>query len=177
MKSGSNQIHGSAYEYFVNEALNAGTPFTNNGDGGLLRPRQRRNDFGFTFGGPVVIPKVFNGHDKLFFFANFEQYRETVVTNNVPITVPTSAYRAGNFSQALTGRNLCPAATPDCDPLGRPILENTIYDPNTQRVVNGPVVRDPFPNNTIPASDIDPVALRIQSLIPQATSTGVINNW
>ncbi len=177
MKSGSNQIHGSAYEYFVNEALNAGTPFTSNGDGGLLRPRQRRNDFGFTFGGPVVIPKVFNGHDKLFFFANFEEYRETVITNNVPITVPTTAYRSGNFSQALTGRNLCPAATPDCDPLGRPILENTIYDPNSQSVINGQVVRNPFPNNTIPASDIDPVALKIQSLIPQATSGGLINNY
>ena len=103
-----------------------------------------------------MIPKLFNGRDKLFFFFNFEQYRETVVTNNVPITVPTAAYRAGDFSQALTGKNLCPAATPNCDPLGRPIFENTIYNPLTQRSVNGQVVRDPFPNNTIPLSQQDP---------------------
>ena len=52
MKSGTNQFHGSGYEYFVNEALNAGVPFTNDGSGHLLRQRQRRNDFGATFGGP-----------------------------------------------------------------------------------------------------------------------------
>ena len=68
MKSGTNQFHGSAYEYFVNEALNAGVPFTNDGHGNLLRPRQRRNDFGGTLGGPVWIPKIFNGRNKLFFF-------------------------------------------------------------------------------------------------------------
>ncbi|HWF08704.1 MAG TPA: carboxypeptidase-like regulatory domain-containing protein, partial [Bryobacteraceae bacterium] len=79
MKSGTNAFHGSAYEYFVNEVLNAGTPFTNNKAGGLIRNRQRRNDYGFTVGGPVLIPKLFNGRDKLFFFFNFEQYRETVI--------------------------------------------------------------------------------------------------
>lgn len=177
MKSGTNQFHGSAYEYFVNEDLNAGTAFTNNGNGQLLRPRQRRNDFGFTLGGPVEIPKVYNGHDKAFFFFSFEQYRETVITNNAPITVPTLAYRSGNFQQALTGRNLCPASNPGCDPLGRPIMENTIYDPGTQRVVNGQVVRDPFPNNTIPPQDLDPVALAVQKMLPLPTSSGLINNY
>ena len=171
MKSGTNQFHGTAYEYFVNEALNAGQPFTNDGNGHLLRSRQRRNDFGFTLGGPVWIPKVFNGHDKLFFFFNFEQYRETVITNNVPITVPTLAMRSGDFSRILTGRVL------GTDPLGRPILENTIYDPNTQRVANGQVVRDPFPNNVIPQSEMDPVALRVQALIPPPTTSASINNY
>jgi hypothetical protein len=177
MRSGTNALHGSGYEYFVNEFLNAGTPFTNNGNGQLLRPRQRRNDYGFSLGGPVIIPKVFNGKNKLFFFFNFEQFRETVITNNVPTTVPTLNYRAGNFSQALTGRNLCPTTTPNCDPLGRPIMENTVYDPLTQRVVNGQVVRDPFPNNTIPLSEQDPVALNIQNLVPLPTSPGPINNY
>src|SRR5215831_1877622 len=129
MRSGTNQFHGSGYEYFVNEALNAGTPFTN------IRNRQRRNDYGFTLGGPVVIPKVYNGHDKLFFFFNFEQYRETVINSNSAITVPTTLYRQGNFTQALTGTNTCGAANPNCDPLGRPIMANAIYDPLTQRTV------------------------------------------
>ena len=72
MKSGTNQYHGSGYDYFVNEALNAGTPFTDDGKGHLLRPRQRRNDYGFSVGGPVDIPKLYNGHDKTFFFFNWE---------------------------------------------------------------------------------------------------------
>ncbi|HEY4360994.1 MAG TPA: TonB-dependent receptor [Bryobacteraceae bacterium] len=179
MKSGTNSYHGSGYEYFVNEALNAGTPFTNDGKGHLVRNRQRRNDFGFTLGGPVRIPKVFNGRDKFFFFFNFEQYRETVLNSTTPITVPTAAYRNGNFTQALTNRNLCPTATPGCDPLGRPIMENTIYDPLSQRTAaNGQIVRDPFPNNTIPVQQQDPVALAVQKLIPQATnSTALINNY
>src|SRR5215471_18550819 len=140
MRSGTNQFHGGAFEYFVNEALNAGTPFTNDGKGHLLRPRQRRNDWGFSFGGPVIIPKLFNGHDKAFFFFNFEHFGETTVTNNVSTTVPTVAYRAGDFSKALTGRNL------GTDGLGRPIMENTIYDPTTDFVVNGLRYRNPFPN-------------------------------
>ncbi len=171
MKSGTNQYHGSAYDYFANEALNAGQPFTNNGDGELLRPRNRRNDYGFTLGGPVYIPKLYNGHDKLFFFFNWEQFRQTIITNNVSTTVPTLAYRDGNFSQALTGRVL------GTDALGRPIMENTIYDPNSTVLINGLEERTPFPNNTIPASDMDPVALKIQSLIPLPTSSGLVNNY
>ena len=95
MKSGSNQFHGTVYDYFVNEILDAGTPFTNAGltdsrkDGQLIRPRARRNDYGFTVGGPVEIPKVYHGKDKTFFFFNFEQFRETQIINNTPITVPT----------------------------------------------------------------------------------------
>jgi len=171
MKSGTNQFHGSAYEYFVNEALNAGTPFTNDGKGHLLRPRQRRSDYGFTVGGPIVLPKLYNGHDKAFFFFNFEQFRETVITNTVSTTVPTQAYRDGNFGQALTGRNL------GTDPLGRSILENTVYNPGSDRVVAGLRERDPFPNNTVPLAQMDPVALKVQSLIPLATSSGLINNY
>jgi len=144
------EFHGSGYEYFANEALNAGQPYTDDGSGRLRRNRVRRNDYGFTFGGPVWVPKVYNGHDKAFFFFSFEQFRETVVNNNSPITVPTAAYRTGDFRQALTNRNVCPAATPNLRSLGRPIFENTVYDPKSQRIApNGQVIRDPFSNNTI----------------------------
>jgi hypothetical protein len=166
MRSGSNSLHGSAYDYFVNEVLNANTPWTN-----TPRPAARRHDYGFTLGGPVVLPKIYNGHDKTFFFFNFEQFRETQNISGQTITVPTPAYRAGNFSAALTGKNL------GTDVLGRAILENTIYDPLTQRTLSsGQVVRDPFPNNTIPISQMDPVALKIQALIPQPTRSGLTNN-
>ncbi|HEY6341380.1 MAG TPA: carboxypeptidase-like regulatory domain-containing protein [Bryobacteraceae bacterium] len=171
MKSGTNQFHGSAYDYFANEALNAGTPFTSNGHGGLLRPVNRRNDWGATFGGPVYLPKLYNGHDKLFFFFNFEQFLQTTVTNNVSTTIPTLAYRTGNFQQALTG------AVIGTDPLGRTLYANTIYDPASTFLTNGLQERNPFPNNTIPPTELDPVALRIQSLIPPPTSSGLVNNY
>ncbi len=171
MRSGTNQFHGSAYEYFVNSDLNAGTPFTNNGHGGLLNPPEHRNDFGFTLGGPVWIPRVVNGKNKLFFFFSFEQFRQTITTNNVPTTVPTAQYREGNFSQALTGLVV------GTDPLGRPIQQNEIYDPNSQTVYNGQVIRNPFPNNTIPQSEMDAVALKVQNLIPLPNQSGLINNY
>src|SRR5579872_2344287 len=171
MKSGTNQLHGTAYDYFVNEALNAGTPFTNDGKGDLLRPRQRRNDYGFNLGGPVYIPKIYDGHDKAFFFFNFEHFAETIITNNVSGTVPTLAYRTGDFSKALTNRNL------GTDLLGRPILENAIYDPTSDFVSSGPTYRNTFVNNIIPPSQLDPVALKIQNLIPLPTSSGLINNY
>ncbi len=171
MRSGTNQYHGTAYEYFVNEALNAGSPFTNDGNGHLLRPRQRRNDYGFNLGGPVYIPKLYDGHDKAFFFFNFEHFAETLITNNVSGTVPTAAYRTGDFSRALTNRNI------GTDGLGRPILENTIYDPTSDFVVGGQTYRNPFTNNMIPGAQLDPVAKKIQNLIPAPTSGGVINNY
>ena len=178
MKSGTNQYHGSAYEYLVNEALNAGQPFTDNGSGGLLRNRQRRHDFGFTFGGPIDIPKVYNGHDKTFFFFNFEKFREDNLITNRIVSVPTEAYRTGNFATAKLTRNLCPTATPNCDPLGRQIIEGSIYDPATDRVVNGQRVRDAYVGNIVPVAAFDPVAVKIQAFIPKANlGTGLINNY
>src|SRR5258708_5070653 len=172
MKSGTNQYHGSAYDYFVNEALNAGTPFTDDGKGHLVRPRQRRNDYGFSLGGPVDLPKVYNGHDKTFFYFNFEQFRETTVINNFPITVPTLQYRTGDFRQALTTR-----AKLGDDGLGRPILENTIYDPTTERLVGGIRYRDPYPSNIIPLASLDPVALKVQAYIPKPSNSALTNNY
>ncbi len=165
MKSGTNQFHGSAYEYWVNEALNASVPFQN------TKSRERRNNYGFTFGGPVWIPRVYDGHDKTFFFFNFEQYRRTYLNNYTPQTVPTLAYRDGDFRQALSGRQL------GTDQLGRPIMEGTIYDPATERIVNGLRMRDPFPDNTIPKDRFDPVAVNIQKLIPLPTNDGIIKNY
>ena len=101
-KSGTNQFHGLGYDYLANEAFNAYTPFVN------TRPRIRRNDFGFNFGGPLSPPKLYDGRDRSFFFFNFEQYREFFVVNDTTITVPTDAYRRGDFSSALTGRTLVP---------------------------------------------------------------------
>jgi Carboxypeptidase regulatory-like domain/TonB dependent receptor len=170
-KSGTNRFHGSLFEYFVNEDLGAGIPYTDSGHGHLLRPPNRRDDAGGSFGGPVWIPKIYNGRNKTFFFWTFEEFYQNQVVAGVLQTMPTTAMRNGDFSGALTGKTL------GTDPLGRPILENTIYDPNTNQTVNGQVVRNPFPNNVIPSSRFDPVALKIQALIPAPTYPGVLNNW
>ena len=169
-RSGTNRLHGSFYEYFANDALNAGVPYTNDGRGDLIKPAVRKNDVGFSVGGPVFIPKVYNGHNRTFFFVSVERYFDRKRTSGVSTTVPTAAMRNGDFSAVLTGRTL------GTDPLGRPIMENTIYDPNTARTVSGQTVTDPFQNNTIPASRLDPVAMKIQALIPAPTNAGLVNN-
>jgi len=176
MRSGTNQFHGSAYEYFVNEFLNAGQPYTDDGTGHNIRPRNRRNDWGFTIGGPVWIPKVYNGRDKTFFFVSWEQLKVTTVTANDPKTVPIPAYRTGDFSAAI----LPNARVIGTDPLGRQMLQGMIYDPDTTRVVNGLQVRDQFPNNAIPMARFDPVAAKIQNMLPLPkgpTAGALINNY
>jgi hypothetical protein len=180
MRSGTNQIHGSGYDYIVNEVLNAGTPFTgppftNTKPSELVRPAARRHDYGFTVGGPVKIPKLYNGHDRTFFFFNFEQFRETQNVNNIPITVPTDAYRRGDFSGAITAARNTVLTT---DVLGRPVLANQIFDPKSAFTdpATGSVVTNPFFNNTIPMSDLDPVAMKIQSFIPHASLPSNTNN-
>jgi len=158
MRSGTNQYHGTGYDYLVNEAFNASTPFTN------VLPRTRRNDYGFNLGGPVWIPKIYNGKDKTFFYYNREQYREFYVVNDTAITVPTAAYRAGNFATAITGRSA------GNDPLGRAMLEGMIFDPKSQRAVGGQQIRDQFASNLIPLAQQDKVALAVQALIPNPTN-------
>jgi hypothetical protein len=161
--------------------LNAGIPFTVNPAKPTEHTRtvERRNDYGFTLGGPVVIPKIYNGHDKTFIFFNWEQFREFKSINGQSVTVPIQAYRDGNFQRALTGKNVCPAATPNCDPLGRPIMEGAIYDPSTERLAtNGQIIRDTFPNNTIKPQQMDSVFLKVQALIPlpNALPNALTNN-
>jgi hypothetical protein len=172
VKSGTNNYHGTAYDYAANDAFNSATPWLN------TKSPVRRHDWGFTFGGPVNFTKrVYDGHNKSFFFFNFEQYRDHQNISTIANTVPIDDYRNGDFSKALTGKNLCPAANPNCDPLGRPVMEGTIYDPSTTRLVNGQLVRDPFKNNQIDPSLFDSVAVKVQSLLPHANRTGLINNY
>ena len=179
MKSGTNQLHGSGYDYFVNEALNSGVPFTDAGTnnpnkiGQHIRNPLRQNDYGFTFGGPIFIPKLYNGHDKTFFFFNFEQFRQGVNIGNSIGVVPTAAERGGDFSGVLT--TTCANVLPTIDPVNSTICQNEIFDPNSTRVVNGITVRDQFPLNKIPATRIDPTAKIIQDMIPMPNSPGLFN--
>ena len=93
-KSGTNQIHGSVYEEWANEVLDARHPFNH------LLDKDRKNDYGFTIGGPVYIPKVYNGKNHTFFFFNLERFGNDQASNAQTGTVPTAAYRQGDFSSA-----------------------------------------------------------------------------
>jgi len=168
-RSGTNQVHGSAYLYATNEDLNAGIPYTSDGHGHHTRPFERRFDGGVSFGGPVYIPKVYNGKNRTFFFFNYEKYRDHSQTNLGLGTVPTDAMRSGDFSSTLTNRNL------GTDFAGRAIMENTIYDPATTVTDStGRYVLQAFPGNVIPASRFDPVAAKILKYIPEPTVAGAI---
>ena len=172
-KSGTNDWHGSTYEYLRNEDLEAGLPYTNDGSGHLVRGRDRQQDFGFSLGGPLWIPKVYNGKNKTFFFVNYEMFRHSEMRYSGLLNDPTAAMRSGDFSGLLTGRTLT------TDNAARPVLEGAIYDYLTDRVQNGVTVRDVFPGNIIPKSRLDPVALAIQSYIPapKTSSLQPINNY
>ena len=171
MRSGTNQFHGSAYDYWTNEDFNAAGPYSH------VRNKSRINDFGGTAGGPVWIPKIYKGRDKTFFFFNYESRPTTSVNSTNLITVPTAQYRIGNFSAAETATGNKVLGT---DVQGRPIIQNSIYDPASQKLVSGNLVRDPFPNNTIPITQLDKVALNVQALVPTPQgpqATGFIQNY
>ncbi len=95
--SGSNQLHGSLYEYFRNEKLNANNFFNN--VRGQERQRDRYNQFGGKLGGPIYIPKLYDGRDRTFFFFNYEGLRRNAPFNNQS-TIPVSAFRSGDFSSS-----------------------------------------------------------------------------
>jgi len=168
-RSGTNQFHGSLYEYFINEDLDAYRPFT------YVNPESRKNDFGGSFGGPVWIPKLYNGRDKTFFFLNMEEFINEASSSGLLGNMPTVAERNGDFSALLSSTGNTVIGT---DSLGRSILNQAIYDPATTRTVNGNVVRDMFPNNVIPYSRLDPVALKVAALMPLPTYPNQLtNNW
>jgi hypothetical protein len=187
MKSGTNQYHGSGYDYFQNSALNAGVPFTVDAAGtGHIKNPLNRNDYGFTLGGPVRIPKLYNGKDKTFFFFNFEQFRQTLVTDNTIATAPLPAWTAGdsggnaNFSNIL-GLPFGPAGFGALSPTGSTDLTGQIFNPTTATYVtsakygNG-YVENPFQGNTIPFSMMDPSSLAYQKYFITPTETGLANN-
>jgi len=171
-KSGTNGLHGVAFVFNRNEDLNAGKPYSSSGPGGhLLRPKTRARNYGGAIGGPVIIPKLYDGRNKTFFFANLELYRNTTGTDTYT-TMPTALMKSGDFSQALTAR--APLGT---NPAGGSINENMIFDPTTEQTINGQLTRSPFPNNIIPSPRLSPIAQKIQAWLHDPTRAGISNNW
>jgi hypothetical protein len=176
-KSGTNKLHGTAFNYLENEDLDAGQPFNYVTGNQKITPVQRQLDFGGSFGGPVVIPHVYNGHNKTFFFVAYEEYHNTQTLNQGLITVPTTAYRNGDLSSLLAGPI---QGMVDC--LGRQVINGAVYNPkSTSLCPDGTSVRNPFPNNFIGApSTWDPVAQAVLPYIPTpsgATANALNNNY
>jgi Carboxypeptidase regulatory-like domain len=157
-EGGTNIFHGSAYEYLRNTDFNANGWYPNHV--GQARSAYHENNFGFSIGGPVVLPKVYQGKDKTFFFMNLEwdpQRTPDIIT----ASVPTAAMRSGNFSGLV-------------DESGNPI---TIYDPSSTTLVPGTTntfTRSAFQGNMIPTDRLtNPIVQNILKYYPLPNTTGI----
>jgi hypothetical protein len=163
-KSGTNALHGTVYDTFQNAGMNANDPYSI--FQGIPRSAYHQNQYGFTVGGPVVIPKVFNGKNKLFFFGSFERLRNRG-QSQITSYVPTAAERGGNglpggdFSGWLTRFPVDPA-TCDGSAAAPSNCRYVIYDPTTYD--SSTQLRQPYPNNVIP--NPDPAALAYLQQFP-----------
>lgn len=185
-KSGGNAFHGSVYEIFKNTALDANSWFSGGNKAlscgpdptaacaaGFATPVDRKNDYGGTFSGPVWIPHVFDGHNKVFFFFSWEQLKYTQ-GGNTTTTVPTAQELSGDFSNPAIYNPSVVLGTNPCD--GTPILQGQIFDPSTTRVVNGTPCRTAFPGNKI-TTGFSPAAQKILAFFPAPTNDQVFNNF
>lgn len=168
LKSGTNTFHATGWEYMRRTPLDANT-FQNNAipasatnpTGGAPRPNHYLDQYGFQLEGPVYIPKLLkkDGRVKLFYLGSFENYREGT-PNPLVVSYPTAEMRNGDFSKMTS-------------PSGQPVVIYNPYDATTD--ASGNPVRNPFPNNQIPASMISPIAKAVTSYMPmpnQATAAG-----
>ncbi|MEP6538755.1 MAG: carboxypeptidase-like regulatory domain-containing protein [Bryobacteraceae bacterium] len=152
LRSGSNQFHGGLFEFFRNDKLDSRPFFA------TARPRVRFNEYGGSFGGPVWIPKIYNGKDKTFFNFNYTGLRNQPAANGTFISLPTEAFLRGDFSGY---QNTGGAQIP-------------IFDPATTTADGA---RTPFPGNIIPANRISSVAKNVIALIPKPDFSGYFNNF
>jgi hypothetical protein len=155
-KSGTNSLHGSAYEFLRNSDLDSNNFFSNRAGVGL--PSFRRNQFGGSVGGPVYLPKLYHGQNKTFFMFGYEALKQSTATT-LSTSVPTALETQGNFSQ-LKAAN------------GAAVV---IYDPLTTVASGTNYVRTPFAGSIIPASRIDPVAANVFKYYPAPNQLGNAN--
>jgi len=154
IKSGSNDLHGSAYFFDRSPSFYANSFFANRAGQPIGNFHDVR--WGFSVGGPVYIPKIYNGKNRTFFFYSLEKYDQTLPLNPFTGTVPTAAERNGDFSALLL--------------LGP---QYQIYDPaTTVPVGNGRFTRAPFPNNIIPTNRLSPIGQAISQFYPLPNAPG-----
>ncbi len=158
MKSGGNRVHGSAFGALRNEALNANS-FANNARG-VKRPLDRRQNAAGSFGGPVYLPKLYDGRDRTFFYVTYERYRDRALGFGSPNrTVPLPEFYEGDFSRLLG------PAIPARDALNRQVLRGAIYDPLTfSQLPDGRWIGEMFPGNVVPRSRFSQVSRRLNEI-------------
>jgi hypothetical protein len=154
-RSGTNKFHGELYEFLQNDALDARGFFAQ------TKPAVHQNEFGASAGGPLYIPRVYNGKDKTFFFAYYSGFRLSRGQQPSLATIPTLAERTGDFSNFRdSSGNVVP-----------------IYDPlTTQCNAQGVCTRQQFPGNIIPSDRINPVAKAFMPFIPDPINSSQTNN-
>jgi hypothetical protein len=158
MKSGANQIHGSAYGGLRREWMNANT-FSNKFSG-RPRPLDRRHDYAGSFGGPVYLPKIYDGRNRTFFYTSYEHYAE----KNLGVSAPNKNAPLPEWYDGDLSRLLGPVLA-QTDALGRPVARGAVYDPRTfTQLPNGRWIGDMFPGNIIPVSRFSDVSRRVNEI-------------
>lgn len=169
LKSGMNQLHGSALGFVHNEWADANS-FSNNYFGNP-RARDRRHNWGGSLGGPVVIPGIYRGSGRTYFYTAYERYKETAAGSGSPtVTVPLDEFWNGDLGRLLTG----PAMGQDA--LDRSVLRGAIYDPRSTRFENGLAVRDAFVGNLIPISMVSEPARKLGTIFKEHYSPSVFDS-
>jgi hypothetical protein len=178
-KSGTNSLHGSAYYYGQNDALRANA--FNSNAAGIKRQPFKQHNYGYSAGGPVILPKIYDGRNKTFWFHNMERTTQADFNQTGFATLPTPAFKQGDFSGLLnsgfTG-NAGSGTNVGTDALGRPVQFGAIYDPRSARQVGSTWVRDIFPGNIIPRTRFGAVPAKILELAPidDPVFSGMLNN-
>ncbi|MEP6960537.1 MAG: carboxypeptidase regulatory-like domain-containing protein, partial [Acidobacteriota bacterium] len=155
IRSGSNQFHGSVFDHLGNDKLNSRSFF---------QPRRtpyRQNEGGFTFGGPIVIPHVYNGKDKTFFFGSLGVFYSRYGASGNVMTIPTREFLTGDFSALRNAAGQIP-----------------IFDPASSVADgNGSIVRTQFVGNVIPTARITQLGRTVAQYMPAPTLPGIVNNF
>jgi hypothetical protein len=154
-KSGTNQIHGTLYEFNQTSALESRNFFLSRS--GQTLPVGRFNQYGGTVGGPVVFPKVFDGRNKVFFFFAYEGIKDSY-PETVTLTVPTALERKGDFSQLLNAG-----------------AKYQLYNPFTAVSQGSRISRQPFANNLIPSSLLNPISAAYLQFYPPPNAPGQVD--
>ncbi len=148
-RSGSNDLHGSLFEYFRNDVFDARGFFA------PVRQVNRQNEFGGAVGGPIVVPGVYNGKNKSFFHVVYNGFRFRAGSSNQFVSIAPAPFRSGDFAR----------------------LTRQLYDPRTTSSDAAGFTRTPFPGNQIPANRFSAVSAKILPVIPQPTNDGLLNNF
>lgn len=174
MKSGANEYHGTVADFVRNTAFDTwgfsapwATITNSEGVKGYqknvgTKPADHQNELAAGIGGPIVVPHLFDGHDKLFFEANYDRTHSRTAPGYVAATIPTTKMRTGDFSELLAAN-------------GGPGY--TIYDPASLTCVGTACKRTAFPGNVIPASEISPISQYMQKFLPAPTNSSITGNY